>query len=124
VHPAVRQSIQETIASSRAPVVVIEAIKLLDGPLKALCDEIWVITAPESVQLARLIQQRGMTEADARGRMAAQSPQAAKVAQADVVIANDSDLPTLKSRLTAAWQALLARHATNILEHEHEKTMD
>jgi dephospho-CoA kinase len=113
VHPAVRQVILDAIAASSAPVVVIEAIKLLESPLRSLCHEIWVITAPEKVQLARLIRQRGMSEAEARGRMAAQSSQAVKVAQADVVIANDSDLLTLKSRLTAAWQALSTRYGNH-----------
>jgi len=106
VHPAVERAVQTEIAAADAPVVVIEAIKLLEGRLKSVCDEIWVVTAPEDVQLARLMQQRGMSEEQAHGRMSAQSSQEWKASQADVVIVNDRDLEALAEQVTAAWRAL------------------
>ena len=113
VHPAVERAVQAEIDAADAPVVVIEAIKLLEGELKNICDEIWVVTAPEEVQIARLIEQRGMSERQARGRMRSQSSQEWKASQADVVIVNDSDLATLEQRVTEAWQAMLRRHQEN-----------
>ncbi len=110
VHPAVERAVQAEIEAADTPVVVIEAIKLLEGELKSICDEIWVVTAPEDVQIARLIQQRGMTKRQARGRMRSQSSQEWKASQADVVIVNDSDLATLEQRVRKAWQAMLERH--------------
>ena len=109
VHPAVAQAVRDEIASTSEDVVVIEAIKLLEGRLRSICDEIWVVTAPEPVQLARLRQSRGMTEAAARGRLAAQSSQAWKISQADVVIPNDSDLATLEERIAAAWKRRITK---------------
>ena len=106
VHPAVEQAVQDEIDAADAPVVVIEAIKLLEGELKSICDEIWVVTAPEDVQIARLMDYRGMTEREARSRMRSQSSQEWKASQADVVIVNDSDLQTLEERVTAAWRQL------------------
>jgi len=106
VHPAVEQAVQDEIDAADAPVVVIEAIKLLEGELKSICDEIWVVTAPEDVQIARLMDYRGMTEREARSRMRSQSSQEWKASQADVVIVNDSDLQTLEERVTAAWRRL------------------
>ncbi len=113
VHPAVEQAVQAEIEAANAPVVVIEAIKLLEGGLKSICDEIWVVTAPEEVQIARLMDARGMSETAARRRMKAQTPQAWKAAQADVVIVNDSDLATLERRVTEAWQEMLNRRKTD-----------
>ncbi len=109
VHPAVEEAVQAEIEAADAPVVVIEAIKLLEGELKSICDEIWVVTAPEEVQIARLMEDRGMTEQEARRRMRSQSPQDWKAAQADVVIVNDSDLAALEARVTRAWGEMMAR---------------
>ncbi len=113
VHPAVEQAVQDEIDAADAPVVVIEAIKLLEGELKSICDEIWVVTAPEKVQIARLMEDRGMTKQEARRRMRSQSPQDWKAAQADVVIVNDSDLVALDARVTRAWEEMMARQRNN-----------
>ena len=113
VHPAVEQAVQDEIDAADAPVVVIEAIKLLEGELKSICDEIWVVTAPEEVQIARLMEDRGMTEQEARRRMRSQSPQDWKAARADVVIVNDSDLAALEARVTRAWEEMMARQRNN-----------
>ncbi len=54
-----------------APAVVVEAIKLVEGGLAALCDEIWLVTCDPETQRARLAG-RGMAAADAERRIAAQ----------------------------------------------------
>jgi len=128
VHPAVRERIMawlETVGDGREnqppsvtspcaalvphppPVAVIDAIKLLEGGWKQICDEIWVVTCPPEQQLARLISTRGMREDEARARIAAQPSQADKVAQADVVIDNSGPLEATRRQVALAWQALL-----------------
>ena len=75
VHPEVRPRILEVIAdaeTSLAPAVVVEAIKLVEGGLAGLCDEVWLVACEPACQLERLLG-RGMTEADASQRMAAQA---------------------------------------------------
>lgn len=112
VHPAVFQLAQAELAATAAPVVILEAIKLLEsGRLLTLCDEIWVVTATPAVQMERLLTERGMTEAEARQRMAAQSAQAEKVARATRVIDNSGSLAALHVQLDAIW-AELADHET------------
>ncbi len=91
-HPAVRKQILYAIKKAPTPVVVIEAIKLLDGGLSAYCDEIWVVTAPEDVQVLRLMTRRKMSSEEALQRVRAQGAQKEKAAQADVVIDNGGDL--------------------------------
>jgi dephospho-CoA kinase len=89
-----------------SPVAVIDAIKLLEGGWKQICDAIWVVTCAPEQQLARLIATRAMSEAEARTRIAAQPPQADKIAQADVVIDNSGSLELTRRQVEAAWQAI------------------
>ena len=90
--------------SPTRPVAVIDAIKLLESGWKPLCDAIWVVTCAPEQQLARLVQNRGMSEDEARTRIAAQPPQAEKVAQASVVIDNSGTLDATGRQVAAAWQ--------------------
>lgn len=112
VHPAVFQVIQRRVAQADAPVVVIEAIKLLEAGLsRRLCQQVWVVTAPREQQIERLMQTRGLSEAEAILRIDAQPPQADKVAQADVVIENDGSLTDVRAQVVRAWQVISGRHS-------------
>jgi dephospho-CoA kinase len=74
VHPAVRPRIVaeiEAADTAGAAAIVIEAIKLVEGGLAELCDEVWLVTCEPDVQLERLVA-RGSAEGDARDRVAAQ----------------------------------------------------
>lgn len=75
VHPAVEQLEREAIRSAdmRKPAAIaIEAIKLVEAGHANWCDEVWLIICEPEAQLARLVG-RGMAEADARQRIAAQA---------------------------------------------------
>ncbi len=75
VHPAVRVRILAAVESADAagaPAVVVEAIKLVEGGLAALCDEVWLVDCAPDVQRARLLG-RGMAVEDADRRIAAQA---------------------------------------------------
>ena len=74
VHPAVRPRILagiEAADASRAPAVVVEAIKLVESGLAGLCDEVWLITCDPPIQRGRL-RDRGVPDDDADRRIAAQ----------------------------------------------------
>lgn len=86
VHPAVTRAIQLHIRQSTAPIVVIEAIKLLESDLKEICDSIWVVHASVPHQMERLLQTRKMTKTEARLRITSQPPQSEKLKLAEVVI--------------------------------------
>jgi dephospho-CoA kinase len=92
--------------SLSVPVAVIDAIKLLEGGWKARCDAIWVVTCAPEQQVERLVATRGMSEAEARGRVAAQPPQADKIALADVVIDNSASVEDTRRQVEAAWRAI------------------
>jgi dephospho-CoA kinase len=104
VHPLVEQATDLIIRRSNQPVIVIEAIKLLESSLHSYCDSIWVVYAPSEIQLTRLVQKRHMTEVEARQRMEAQPSQESKMAAANVVIRNVASYEDTWRQLTAAWQ--------------------
>lgn len=103
LHPAVRAEIARRVAATDAPVVMIEAIKLLEGPLAAACDRIWVTSCARATQMERLRVCRGMDEASAAARIDAQSPQEVKIARADVVIRTDGPMSETEAQFETAW---------------------
>lgn len=111
VHPIVRQGVHHLVSRSKHRVVVLEAIKLLESPLREMCDVIWVVTASEEVQLARLKQKRSMDAAEALARMASQSLQSEKAAQADTVIDNSGSIEQTWEQVKTAWKQLFPQAA-------------
>jgi dephospho-CoA kinase len=109
-HPAVRAEIARRIANTEAETIMVEAIKLLEGPLAAACDQIWVTVCPRETQLERLRVCRGMDEATAIARVEAQAPQAEKIARADVVIDTGGAMDETRAQFEAAWDRLTTDH--------------
>ena len=107
IHPLVDQAIDILVRRATQPVVVIEAIKLLEVGLGKKCDSIWVTYAPAQEQAARLVRNRRMSEADARRRIEAQSPQEQKIAAATVVIKNTGTFENTWRQVQSAWQKLV-----------------
>ena len=107
VHPRVGLRIANLIQESTAPVVMIEAIKLLEGQLWTLCREIWVTACTYERQLQRLEVCRGMARSVAEARIKAQSPAKEKIARADVVINTDGLMQDTEQQFAQAWTRLL-----------------
>lgn len=105
-HPAVRRKIDAMARAAAADVIVIEAIKLLEGDLKNAVDAVWVVNASPEAQLARLQSERGLAEPAARQRMEAQNSQADKLRQADVVIENDGAPEATRRQVRRHWEAI------------------
>ena len=106
VHPFVGQALDILIRRAPHNVVVVEAIKLLESGLGTRCDSIWVTYAPQEMQLARLMQKRGMSEAMARQRITSQPMQEKKTAAASVVIHNNGSFEATWQQVYTAWQKL------------------
>ena len=109
-HPAIRARIAQRIREAEEGIVVIEAIKLLEGDLKHAVDAIWVVDAAPQTQLQRLMRERDLPEAEAQRRIALQNSQADKLRQADVIIRNDGDFADTRAQVTRAWRALPTGH--------------
>lgn len=106
IHPFVRQAIDVLVRRSTQPVIVIEAIKLLEGGLSQLCDSVWVVQAPPEAQALRLMQKRGLSEADTRSRILSQGSQVEKVKAANLVITNDGSFESAWQQVVNAWNAI------------------
>jgi dephospho-CoA kinase len=115
VHPAVRPRILAAIdaADARgAPAVVIEAIKLVESGLAALCDEVWLVECGPAAQRERLAA-RGMDAADARRRIAAQGDLVGRLRpHATRVLRTDGTPPAAHRRATQALERALRSHAS------------
>ena len=109
VHPAVREAL---LAKVRAipddEIGVLDAIKLIESGYAPFCSGVWVVTCPPEIQLQRLIERRGLTEEEARARLAAQPPIDAKLPLATAVIYNDGSLENLRQQVSDAWRAFKA----------------
>jgi len=116
IHPVVHHYIRHWLADlpSGTPqhpaVAVIDAIKLIESGWPAICNAVWVVTAPRDIQIERLCRTRNMTPAEAITRIDAQAPQADKVAVADVVIDNQGDIATTLLQVQQHWQAIFPHH--------------
>ncbi len=104
VHPLVGQAVNILARRSTQNVIAIEAIKLLESPLRQVCDAIWVTHTPPEIQIARLMQKRGMDQATAKGRVQVQAAQEEKIAAADVVIRNQGTFEDTWRQVNAAWR--------------------
>jgi dephospho-CoA kinase len=106
VHPIVGGAVATLVNRAQQPIVVIEAIKLLEGDLEKAVDDVWVVDASPETQMKRLVEKRKMSESDARQRIAAQGAQADKLAKANLVIKNDGNVEDTWRQIQAGWNAI------------------
>ncbi len=106
VHPLVRQAVQILVQRAPQKVIVIEAIKLLESPLREICDSVWVTDVPKEVQIQRLVSKRKLPPQEALQRVEAQAPQSEKLAAATVIIYNHGSFEETWKQVVASWQQL------------------
>lgn len=111
-HPAVITAIRARIDASRSHVVAVDAIKLIESGLAELCDSIWLVVCDPAIQRIRLMRRNRLSEDEADMRLAAQPDEAARRAQADVVIDNSGTLADLERQVAEQWQ--LVKQLTNL----------
>ena len=111
VHPLVRPRIVAAIdaaVAAGASAVAIEAIKLIEGGLHELCDEVWFVTCGD--QRARLIG-RGMDPADADRRIAAQAGMEAAALRAlggrVTAVSTSGSLVEAEERVARLWERVI-----------------
>ncbi|MFE7660476.1 dephospho-CoA kinase [Streptomyces celluloflavus] len=110
VHPLVGARSAELEASAGPDAVVVHDVPLLaENGLAPLYDLVIVIDAAPQTQLDRLVRQRGMTEDEAKSRMAAQATREQRLAIADLVIDNDGPLAELEPQVREVWERLRSR---------------
>lgn len=110
VHPLVGARSRELEEAAAEDAVVLHDVPLLtENGLAPLYDLVIVVDAAPETQLDRLVRLRGMTEEDARARMAAQATREQRRKIADIVIDNDVPLEELEQRVKDVWAELVRR---------------
>ncbi|HYY55317.1 MAG TPA: dephospho-CoA kinase [Candidatus Dormibacteraeota bacterium] len=84
-------------------VLAVEAIKLLEAPLRRICDEVWVTVAPRETLVSR-VASRGMTAVEARLRLGAQLSETEFRRFATTVLDNSAGETELRRQVEAAWR--------------------
>jgi len=120
VHPLVTQGIEEIIARSNADLVVVEAIKLFEAGLHERCDEVWAVVAQDAIRQERLMNTRGLTEADAWLRVTSQSPQEEKARRSDYVINTDGSYQSTYDQTMNGAKRLMSAASAQIISRDGE----
>jgi dephospho-CoA kinase len=108
VHPIVRARFaQQLQALAAAPAVVLVVPLLFEAGLQDQCSEVWLVDCDDHQQLARLMARDGLSDGDARARIAAQWPLARKRPLAQVLIDNRGQPDALPTQVA---QALRPHH--------------
>ena len=105
VHPLVRAAIAGRVAelAGTDAVVVLEIPLLVESGRSYGASKVVVVDCPEEVAVRRLVEGRGMDEADAWRRIAAQVSRADRLEAADVVIDNSGSVADLRRQVDALW---------------------
>ncbi len=112
VHPLVGARMRELVEQAPPGAIVVHDVPLIaENDLAGAYDYVVVVDAPVEEQVRRLTELRGMTEDDARARIAAQAGRERRRAIADYVIDNSGTLDRLAEQVDALW-AELTRRAT------------
>ncbi|MFG2317754.1 dephospho-CoA kinase [Streptomyces tendae] len=113
VHPLVGERSRALEEAAAEDAVVVHDVPLLtENGLAPLYDLVVVVDADPATQLDRLVRLRGMTEQDARARMAAQGTREQRREIADLVVDNDVPLDELRRRVAEVWDELVRRAHT------------
>ncbi|TCJ00152.1 dephospho-CoA kinase [Aeromicrobium sp. IC_218] len=106
-HPAIREraALLEREAGPDAVVVHDNALLVDMGAHRAM-DTVVVVDVPVETQVQRLVERRGLTEADARARIGAQLSREERLAAADHVLDNSGTPDDLRAAVDALWETL------------------
>ncbi len=116
MHTAIVGAIEEGIKQARKDaatageeentIVFIDAPLLFEVGLDRLCDEVWLVTAPEEVRIARVMARDGISEELVRGYMASQMPEEEKRARSHRLLDNGGTREQLYEDIEEALAAI------------------
>ena len=108
VWPRIREALEARICEESeggsTAVLVVEVPKLLEAGWDVLCDEVWVVVAPEEEVLRRLTLDGGMPEPDALARIRAQTAESPLRERAAATVRNDEGLAQLARAVESLWR--------------------
>ena len=121
-HPAIQKTMMDEVEQADKAgekIVFLNVPLLFETGMDALCDETWLISCDEDVQLERLMERDSIDEAQAQARISSQMPLEEKTRRATVVIDNRGQLDRLYAQLSGLYQALVKK--VNRLDREENE---
>ena len=112
IHPMVQRRVIDAIEEAgraRIPVTVLNVPLLFESGMDVLCDETWAMSVDVRTQLERIRARDGLSEAQARARVAGQMDMEARNARADRVIDSGRPIEKTCAELEQLYQQLLRR---------------
>jgi dephospho-CoA kinase len=111
IHPEVRRATDEWFTSldpARHPYAIADIPLLFEVNRDRDFDVVIVVAAEPETQITRVMHRDGLSEPEARQRLAAQLPIDEKVRRADFVIRTDGSIADTERQVGEVWTALLA----------------
>jgi dephospho-CoA kinase len=108
LHPLIRQRTKLQLAELPTDSIVVYNVPLLvEASVDHPFDLVVTVEAPEEEQIRRLVQTRGLTESEARNRIAAQAKPIERAARADRILNSNQDINLLLRDADALWRDIL-----------------
>jgi dephospho-CoA kinase len=111
-HPTVVAEIRRRIAGATAPLIVVEAIKLVESGLTRDVDALWLVDANAETRAERLMARNALSAEEARARVASARPVLPPGVTPDVTIENTGDRDATRAAVAAALQGSSIRCAS------------
>ena len=100
------QETAEQLCRDGSPIVLIDAPVLYESGFDKMCERVVCVTAPEDVIVSRIMKRDGLSEEDAKKRLASQKTREELEDRADYVIFNDDERPVLYERVKRCTESL------------------
>ena len=105
VHPAVSLALAQELASvSPSGIVIIDAVKLLEGGSGKFCQSKWIVVCTEEQEFERLVARNQFSVEEAWARIHAQPSVAGRLPLVDEVIDNSGTLENTRKQVAAAYE--------------------
>ncbi|MBF4553730.1 dephospho-CoA kinase [Corynebacterium suicordis] len=106
-HPRIRERTQQLFAQAESAgesVLVYDMPLLIENGEYKSMDHVVVVDVPDEVRVQRLVEFRGLVEADARARIAAQIDRQSRLDAADTVLDNSGTVEDLLEQVDRFWE--------------------
>ncbi len=124
-HPLVGRRTAELIAAAPADAIVVQDIPLLvENGLAPFMNLVLIVDAAEETRVRRLVEFRGVDEADARARIAAQATDEQRRATADVLLDNNGAEEDVIAEVHRLWEERLVPFERNLRARTPALPMD
>jgi len=110
-HPAIKARIEDRINDLKVQgyngIVVVDAALLLEAGWETMVDQVWVVDAPMEKRIERIMKRDNLTRDQALSRINSQMSQQERIAKADKIIYNNSDIDSLREQVQRIWNETL-----------------